>query len=206
MTSVSNARKLAIWHATALISDVLTVMTMDMLLWIALIKYHLQAHQHVTETTPLIDMTDHHLGITAKPGIPTMIIGTDTDLVILEPTPTTPDIEATVIMIPTEAVLGHFINLHAIAPHITEIPAHSTTTVTHHTADPHHGDTSPERTVDQEHTNPAGNITNQHKDHLLVHTEYPGNIMAEDTNMSRSTTLPQNTIAQMNRIVILRMI
>ena len=84
MTSVSNARKLAIWHATALISDVLTVMTMDMLLQIALIKYNLQAHQHVAETTPLIDVTDHHLGITAKPGIPTMIIGTDTDLVLIK--------------------------------------------------------------------------------------------------------------------------
>ena len=137
------------------------------------------AHQ----TTPLIDMTDHHLGITAKPGIPTMIIGTDTDLVVLNPTPTTPDIEATVIMIPAEAVLGHFIDLCAVAPCVTEIPACTATAATHHIADPHHRDSSPERTVDQEHTNPAGNITNQHKDHLLAHTEHPGNITTEDTNM-----------------------
>ena len=35
--------------------------------------------------TPLVDVTDHHLGIIATPGIPTMIIGTDTDSVILDP-------------------------------------------------------------------------------------------------------------------------
>ena len=109
-------------------------------------------------------------------------------------------------MIPTEAILGHFIDLHAIAPCITEIPACTATAMTHHITDPHHGDTSPYRTVDQEHTNPAGNITNQPKDHLLVCTEHPGNITTEDINMSRSMTLPQNTIAQMNRIVTLRMI
>ena len=34
-------------------------------------------HQHTAETTPPVGMTDHHLGIIATPGIPTMIIGTD---------------------------------------------------------------------------------------------------------------------------------
>ena len=148
----------------------------------ALIKYCLQAHQHITETTPLIDVTDHHLGITAKPGIPIMIAGTDTDLVGLNPTHTTQDIEVTVVMIPTEAILGHFIDLHAIAPCITEVPACTATAVTCHITDPHHEDTSPVRTVDPEHTNPAGNIINQHKDHVLVHIKCPGNIMTEDTN------------------------
>ena len=59
MTSVSNARKPVTWHAIVLISDALTVTIMDKLQQIALTKYHLQAHQHNAETTPLVDMTDH---------------------------------------------------------------------------------------------------------------------------------------------------
>ena len=61
MTSVSNARKLATWHAIVLISDALTVTIMDTSQQIALTKYHLQAHQHNAGTTPLVDMTDQHL-------------------------------------------------------------------------------------------------------------------------------------------------
>ena len=53
MTSVSNARKPATWHAIALISDTLTVTIMDMLRETALTKYHLQAHQQDAGTTPL---------------------------------------------------------------------------------------------------------------------------------------------------------
>ena len=71
MKSVSNARKPATWHDTVPISDVLTVTTMDMLLWIALIKYCPQVHQHNAGPIPLVDVTDHHLGIIATPGIPT---------------------------------------------------------------------------------------------------------------------------------------
>ena len=52
-----------------LISDALTVTIMDMLQWIALTKYHLQAHQQDTGITPLVGMTDQHLGIIATPGI-----------------------------------------------------------------------------------------------------------------------------------------
>ena len=74
MTSVSNVRKLATWHTTALISDALTVTIMDTLQWIALTKYHLQAHQHDAGTTPLVGVTDQHIRIIATPGIPTMTI------------------------------------------------------------------------------------------------------------------------------------
>ena len=59
MTSVSNARKLATWHAIALISDALTVMIMDTSQQIALTKYHLQAHQQDAGTTPLVGVTDN---------------------------------------------------------------------------------------------------------------------------------------------------
>ena len=95
--------------------------------WIALTKYHLQACQHDAEITPLADMTDQHLRIIATPGILTMTIETGTDSANLDPTHITPDIGVTVIVIPTEAILDHFINLHAIAPCITGVPAHTAT-------------------------------------------------------------------------------
>ena len=89
-------------------------------------------------------MTGQHPG-TATPDILTATIETGTDSADPAPAHTTSDIEVTVIVIPTEAVLDPFIDLHAVAPCITEIPAHSATAMTHHIADPHHKDTSPER-------------------------------------------------------------
>ena len=77
MTSVSNARKLATWHAIVFISDALSVTIMDTLQQIALTKYHLQAHQQEAGTRPLLGITDQHVRIIATPGITTMTIGTD---------------------------------------------------------------------------------------------------------------------------------
>ena len=174
--------------------------------WIALTKYHLQAHWHNAEITPLADMTDQHLGIIATPGILTVTIETGTDSANLDLAHITPDIGVTVVVIPTEAILDHFIDLHAIAPCITGVPAHTATAVTHHIADPHHADISPEMTVDPEHINPAGNIINPHKDHLPVHSQHPGSLRIEGTNRLQLMIHPQNIIAQMNRTVIQRMI
>ena len=182
MTSVSNARKPATWHAIILTLDAWIVTIMDMLQWIALTKYHLQAHQHDAEITPLADMTDQHLGIIATPGIPTMTIETGTDSVNPNLGHITPDIGVTVIVILAEAILDHFISLHAVAPCITGAPAHTATAMTHHIADPNHADISPEMTVDPEHINPAGNTTNPHKDHLPVHNQHPGSPRIEGTN------------------------
>ena len=70
MTSVSNTRKLATWHAIVLTLDASIVIIMETPQQIALTKYHLQAHRHDAETTPLVDMTDQHLRIIATPGIP----------------------------------------------------------------------------------------------------------------------------------------
>ena len=173
--------------------------------WIALTKYLLQACHHNAAITPLVDMTGQHLE-TATPDILTMTIETGTDSADLDLAHTTPDIEVTVIVIPTEAIPDHFIDLHTIAPHITEVPAHTTTAVTHHIADPHPIDIYPEETVDPEHITPAGNIINQHKDHLPVHKQCLGNIRTEGTNRLQLIILPQNIIAQMNRIVTQRMI
>ena len=61
MINVSNARKLATWHAIALTSDALTVIIMGMLQQIALTKSHLQAHQQDARTTTLVGMIDQLL-------------------------------------------------------------------------------------------------------------------------------------------------
>ena len=206
MTSVSNARKLATWHATVLISDILTVLTMDMLPWIALIKYHLQLHQYAAGTTPLVDMTDHHLGIIATPGIPTMIIGTDTDSVILHPAHITLDTGVTVVMIPAEAIPDDFTGPHIMALHATGAQAHIVTAVTHHITDPHHTDIFLEMTVDTGHTNPARTTTNPHKDHLPVHSQHSGSLRTEGTNRLQLMIHPQSITALMSKTVIQRMI
>ena len=179
---------------------------MDTLQQIALTKYHLQAHGHNAETTPLVDVTDQHLAIIATPGIPTVTMETGTDSVDLNLTHITPDIGVTVIVIHAEAILDHFTGPHAIAICATGAPAHTATAVTHHIADPHHAEISPEMTVVPKHINPTGTTTNQHKDLLPVHNQHPGSPRVEGTNRLQLMTHPQNIIALMNRTVILRMI
>ena len=200
MTSVFNARKLATWHAIVHTLDVLIATIMDMLQQIALTKYLLQACWHDTGITPLVDVIDLHLE-TATPDILTVTIETGTDSANLDLAHITPDIGVTVIVIPTEAILDHFIDLHAIAPCVTEVPAHTAIAMTHHIAD-----ISPEKTVDPEHRDPASNIINPHKDHLPVHSQHPGSLRIESTNRLQLMIHPQNTIAPMNRTVIQRMI
>ena len=173
MTSVSNVRKLATWHAIVLISDALTVTIMDTLQQIALTKYHLQAHQQDTGTTPLVGMIDQHLGIITTPGITTMTIGIGTDSVDLDLAHITLDIGVTVAVILTEVALDPFTGPCTIAHHATGAPAHTATTETHHIADPHHAGISPEMTVNPEHTNPTNTHTNPHKDHFPVHNQHP---------------------------------
>ena len=116
MTNVSNARKLATWHAIVHTLDVLIATIMVMLQQIALTRYLLQACWHDAGITPLVDVTGQHPG-TATPDILTVTIETGTDSANPNPTHTTPDIEVTVIVIPAEAILDHFINPHATAPH-----------------------------------------------------------------------------------------
>ena len=205
MTSVSNARKQATWHAIALISDALTVTIMDTLQQIALTKYHLQTHQQDAGTT-LVGMTDQHLGIITTPGIITVTIGIGTDSVDLNPTHINLDIGVTVAMILAEVILDHFTSPHVIAHCATEAQAHTTTTKTHHIADPHHAGISPRMTVDPKHTNPKNTITNPDKDHLPAHNQHPGSPRIESTNRLQLMIHPQNIIALMNRTVIQRMI
>ena len=206
MTSVSNVRKLATWHTTALISDALTVTIMDTLQRISLTKYHLQAHQQDARTTPLVSMTDQHLRTIGTPGILTMTVGTGTDSVNLDLTYITLDIGVTVTATPVEVILDHFTGPYAIALHTTGAQSHTATTQTHHIADPRHAGISPKMTVDPEHINPTSITTNPHKDHLPVHSQHPGSLRIEGTNRLQLMIHPQNIIALMNRTVIQRMI
>ena len=179
---------------------------MDMLLQTALTKYHLQAHQCTTEITPPIGMIDPHLGIIATPGIPIVIIEIGTYSAIPDPTHTTLDTGVTAAMTPTGITPDCFIDLHIIALHATEAQVHTTTAMTHHITDPHPIEISPKMTADPNYTNPASNITNQHKDLLQAHKQHLGKIRTEHTNRLQLTILPQNTIVQMIRIVSLRTI
>ena len=204
MTSVSNARKPATWHAIVHTLDVLIATIINTLQQIALTRYLLQACWHDAGITPLVNVTGQHLR-TATPDILTMTIETGTHSANLNLIHITPDTEVTVTVIPAKAILDHFINLHAVAPHVTEVPAHTATAMTHHIADPHHADISPENIVDPVHIDPAGNILNLHKDHLPVHSQHPGSLRTEGKNRSQLMTLPQNIIAWMNRIVTQKM-
>ena len=177
-----------------------------MLLQTALTKYHLQAHQHAAEIAPPVGVIDPHLGITATPGIPTMNIGIDTGSVVPNPAYRTLDTGATVTMTPAGVAPDCFIDLHVIALHATEAQGHIATTATHRTTDPHPTEISPKMTADPDHTNPASNIINQHKDLLPVCNQCLGKIRTEGINRSQLTILPQNTIVQISRIVTLRMI
>ena len=125
MISVSNARKLATWHALAPTSDALIATIMDTSQLIALTKYHPQACQQDAGTTPLVGMTDQHLRVIITPGITTMTIGIGTDSVDLDPTHITLDIGVTVAMFLGEVTLDPFTSLCIIAHHATEAQAHT---------------------------------------------------------------------------------
>ena len=206
MTSVSNARKLATWHAITLTSDALTVTIMDTLQQIALTKYHLQAHQQEAGTTPLVGKTDQHLGIIPTPGITTVTIGIDRDSVDLNPTHITLDIGVTIAMILAEVTLDPFTNPCIIAHHATEAQAHTSTAETHHTADPHHAEISPEMTVHLGHTTPTNTLTKPHKYHLPLHKQHLGSPRIGRTNRLQLMNHHQNIITLMNRTAIQRMI
>ena len=206
MTSVSNSRKLATWHAIFLISDALTVTIMDMSKQIALTKYCLQANQHVAGTTPLVDVTDQHLRIIATPDIPTMTIEIGTDSVNLDLTHITLDIRSNSHSDSHRSCSRSFQGPHTVAHHASGAQAHTATAKTHHTAYLPHAGTSPKMTVDPEHINPTITITNPHKDHLPVHNQHPGSLRIEGTHRLQLMIHPQNIIALMNRTVIQRMI
>ena len=135
-----------------------------------------------------------------------MIIKTDTGTVIPDLTHAIPDIGVQAIMTLIGVAPDHFIDLHVVAPPTTEAQAHTATAVIHHTADLHPTDIFPRMITDPNNTNPTDNITNQHKDLPQVLKQHLGNARTEDTSRSPLMTHPQNTTAQMIRIVTQRMI
>ena len=151
-------------------------------------------------------MIDQHLRVITTPGITTVTIGIGTCLVDLDLTPITLDIGVTVTVILTELTLDPFTGPHTIAHHAIEVRGHTATAETHHTADPHHAEVSPEMTVDPEHTNTANTITKPPKDHLPVHIQCHGSPKTGSKNRLQLMTLPQSIIALMNRTVIQGMI
>ena len=134
-----------------------------------------------------------------------MIIEIGTGSVVPNPAHTTLNTEVTAVMTPIGVAPDHFIDLHVITLYAAA-QAHTTTTMTHHIADPPPIEISPEITGGPKHTNPTSNIINPHKDLLQVHKRCLGKIRTESTNRSQLMILPQNTIVQMNRIVTLRTI
>ena len=141
-------------------------------------------------TTPLVGMTDQHLGIITTPGITTVTIGIGTDSVDLNPTHITLDIGVTAAMILAEVTLDPSTSPHVIAHHSTGAPTHTTTAETHHITDPHHAGISSEMIVDPEHTNPTNTITNTHKNHLPVHNQHPGSPRIGSTSRLQLMTHP----------------
>ena len=206
MINVSNARKLATWHAIALTSDASTVTIMDMSQPIAPTKSHPQAHQQDAGTTTLVGMIDQFLKVIITPDITTATIGIGTGSVDLALTLITLDVGVTVTVILAEVNLDPFTGPHVIAHCTTEAQANTATAETHHTADPHHVGISLEMTVDPEHTNPTNTITKAHKDYLPFHNQHPGSPRIGSTNRLQLMTHPQNIIALMNRTEIQRMI
>ena len=166
MTGVFNVKKSAIWHAIAPIYSATTVITMDMLPWIAQIKYHHLAHWRAAGLMPIIGMIDPPLDIIATPDIHTMITRIDPGSVIPGPTPITIDIGVAAIMTPIEATPGHSTDLPDAVSHATEAQVPTIIATTHHTADLHLIGILPEMTADLD-TNPKNNTTTGTR--ILIH-------------------------------------
>ena len=75
------------------------------------------------------------LGIIATPDVLTMITQIGTGSVISNPAHITMDIGVAAIMTPIGATPGHSTDLPNIATDATEAQVHTTTAVTHHTAE-----------------------------------------------------------------------
>ena len=140
---------------------------MDMLLQTAMIKYHLQAHQHTAEITPPVGMIDPHLGIIATPDVPTVIIEIGTGSFVPDPAHTTLDTGVTATITPTGSTPDHFMDLHIVALHATEAQVHTATAMTHHIADPHPIEISPEMTAD------PGPLITTHMAYFLTNDSTP---------------------------------
>ena len=205
MTGVFNVKKLAIWHAIAPTYGATTVIIMDMLPWIAWIRYCHLAHQHTAGQTPMTGVEDPPLDIIVTPDADTTITRIDPDSVALDLAPITTDIGVVATRIPAEVAPGHSKDLPTIVSPIRGAPAPTTTATTHLTADPHLIGILPKRTADLD-INPGSNTTDQPKNPHPPCKHHLGNIRIRDTSKSPSMTHHQSTTAQMTMTVTQRMI
>ena len=131
MTGAFNVKKSAIWHVIAPIYDATIVTIMNMLPWIAQIKYHHLAHWHTAGVMPPTGMIDPPLNITATPDVLTMITRRDPGSVIPNPAHITIGIGVATIMTPIGAAPGHSTDPPDVVSHTTEAQVPTTIAVTH---------------------------------------------------------------------------
>ena len=148
MTGVSNAKKLVIWHAIAPTYSAMTVIIMDMLPWIAQIKYLPLVHWHAAGLAPMTGVEDPPLDVIVTPNIHTMIIRIDPDSVTPDLAPITTDTGVVATRTPIEVTPDHSIDLPIAVSHNTKALVPTTTTATHLTADLHLIGILPEMTAD----------------------------------------------------------
>ena len=205
MTGVSNAKKLVIWHTIAPTYGAMTVTIMDMLPWIAQIKYCHPVYQHAAGLTPMTGVEDPPLDTIVTPDAHTMIIRIDPDSVAPDLTPVTTDTGVVAARTPTEVTPDHSIDLPIAVSHDTKALVPTTTAATHLTTDLHLIGILPEMTADLD-INPGNNTTDHPEDLHPPHRHHLGNIRIGDTSKSQLTTHHQSTTAQMTMTVTQRMI
>ena len=195
MTGVFNAKKLVTWHTIAPTYGAMTAMTMDMLPWIAQIKYCHGAHQPATGLTTMTGVGDPPPDITVTPDTHTMTTETDLDSVTLNLAPVTTTIEVVATRTLTEVAPDHSTDLPITTSHVTGALAPTATAATHLTADLHLTEIPPKMTADHN-IGLGNNTTNQPEDLHQLHIHHLGNLRTGNTNRSQSMTLHQKTIAQ----------
>ena len=196
MTGVFSAKRLVIWHAIAPTYAAMIVIIMDMLPWIAQIRYHNLVHQLAAGLTPMTGVGDPPLDITITPDAHATIAETDLDSAALNLAPITTAIEVVATRTLTEVTPDLSTDLPIAASHVTGALVPTAATATHLTTDLHLIGILPEMTADLD-TDPESNTTDQPEDLHPHHRHHLGNIRTRDTNRSQLTTHHQSTTAQM---------
>ena len=96
---------------------------------------------------------------------------------------------------------GPITDQHTATHHATETQAHTTTSETLHTEDPHHTEVFPGITVDPDHVHHTNTTTKHHQNCLTALTGEPGRTKTGNINKSPLMTHHPNTTALMNKPV-----
>ena len=183
MIGASNAKKSDIWHNIAPTYGATTVIITDMSPWTAQIRFHHQVHQPTAGLTPVTEVGDLPLDITATPGAHAMNTGTDLHSVALDLNPVTTVIGVVATRTLIEVAPDHSTDLPIATSHLTKAPVPTTAITIHPTADPRLTGTLPEMTADLN-IGPGNIITNQTEDLHPLHRHHLGNTRTKDTSKS----------------------